>query len=148
MSYFRADIRRPYEMNQQVFINLPVADLTKSRAFYQALGYDFNEQFSDDTAACVVISQHIHVMLLTHPKFRQFTPKAICDSTKFTEVLNCLSCSSREEVDQCVARAVSGGGSTYADAKDYGFMYQHSFQDPDGHQWELIHLSAMPPAKA
>jgi uncharacterized protein len=127
-------------MNSQIFVNLPVADLPRSRGFFKALGFTFNEQFCDDTAACVVISEHIRVMLLTHAKFREFTPKAICDTTASTEVLNCLSCDSREEVDQLVRRALSAGGSTYAEPKDYGFMYQHSFQDPDGHQWELVHM--------
>lgn len=127
-------------MNSNIFVNLPVADLPKSRSFFKALGFTFNEQFCDDTAACVVISDHIHVMLLTHAKFRDFTPKAICDTRESVEVLNCLSCDSREEVDQLVRRAAAAGGSIYAEPKDYGFMYQHSFQDPDGHQWELVHM--------
>ncbi len=134
-------------MNKQVFINLPVANLPKSLDFFKALGYSHNPQYTDDTAACVVISETIFVMLLTYPKFRDFTPKAICDTTKSAEVLICLSCESREEVDDLVAKAVAAGGSTYAEPKDYGFMYQHGFADPDGHQWELIHMSAMPPQK-
>ncbi|MCI0537044.1 MAG: hypothetical protein L0Z50_17655 [Verrucomicrobiales bacterium] len=84
-------------------------------------------------------------MALTHAKFREFTPKAICDASKSTEVLLCLSCESRARVDELVSKAVAAGGSTYAKPKDYGFMYQHSFQDPDGHQWELIHMSGTPP---
>ncbi len=132
-------------MNSMIFVNLPVADLPKARAFYQALGFTFNEEFCDDTAACVVISEHIFTMLLTHAKFREFTPKAICDTSKATEVLNCLSCDSRAEVDELVRKAIAAGGTRYADPKDYGFMYQHSFQDPDGHSWELIH---MPPGAA
>jgi predicted lactoylglutathione lyase len=134
-------------MSKLVFINLPVANLPKSLDFFKALGYSHNPQYTDDTAACVVISETIFVMLLTYPRFRDFTPKAICDTTKSAEVLICLSCESREEVDDLVARAVAAGGSTYAEPKDYGFMYQHSFADPDGHQWELIHMSAMPPQK-
>ncbi len=135
-------------MNTQIFVNLPVADLPRSRGFFKALGFTFNEQFSDDTAACVVISEHIYTMLLTHAKFREFTPKAICDTAKATEVLICLSCDSREELEQLVSKAVAAGGSTYAEPKDYGFMYQHSFQDLDGHQWELVHMdpSANPEA--
>jgi len=132
-------------MSKQVFINLPVADLPKSMAFFKALGFEHNPQFTDDTAACIVISETIFVMLLTHPKFRDFTPKAICDTTKSAEVLLCLSCDSRAQVEDLVAKALASGGSTYAEPKDYGFMYQHSFADPDGHQWELIHMSAMPP---
>lgn len=134
-------------MSKQVFINLPVADLPKSMAFFKALGFSHNAQFTDDTAACIVISETIFVMLLTHSKFREFTPKSICDTTKSTEVLLCLSCDSRSQVEDLVAKAVAAGGSIYANPKDYGFMYQHSFADPDGHQWELIHMSAMPPQK-
>lgn len=134
-------------MSKQVFINLPVADLPTSMAFFKALGFSHNPQFTDDTAACIVISETIFVMLLTHSKFRVFTPKSICDTTKSAEVLLCLSCESRSQVDDLVAKAVAAGGSIYANPKDYGFMYQHSFADPDGHQWELIHMSAMPPQK-
>ena len=134
-------------MSKQVFINLPVADLPKSMAFFKALGFSHNPQFTDDTAASIVISETIFVMLLTHSKFRDFTPKSICDTTKSAEVLLCLSCDSRSQVDDLVAKAVAAGGSIYANPKDYGFMYQHSFADPDGHQWELIHMSAMPPQK-
>ncbi len=133
-------------MNRQIFVNLPVADLPKSRAFFEALGYSCNEQFSDATAACVVVSEHIHVMLLTHPKIRDFIPKEveISDATKAVEVLICLSCESREEVGELVRKAVAAGGTTYAEPKDYGFMLQHSFQDLDGHRWELVHMSGMP----
>ena len=133
-------------MNTNIFINLPVADLPRSLSFFKALGYTHNPQFTDDTAACIVISDEIHVMALTHAKFRDFTSKAICDTSKSTEVLLCLSCESRAKVDELVSKAISAGGSKYAEPKDYGFMYQHSFQDPDGHQWELIHMSAMPAA--
>jgi uncharacterized protein len=128
-------------MNSQIFVNLPVADLPKARAFYKALGYTFNEAFCDDTGACVVVSETIHIMLLTHAKFSEFTPKAICDTRVATEVLNCLSCDSRAEVDEMVAKAVAAGGSIYDSPKDHGFMYQHSFQDPDGHAWELVHMT-------
>ncbi len=134
----------PNRMRTQIFINLPVADLTRSLAFFKALGYSHNPQFTDDTAACIVISEEIHVMAVTHAKFCEFTPKAICDSAKATEVLLCLSCESRAQVDEIVAQAVTAGGSTYAEPKDYGFMYQHSFQDPDGHLWELIHMLPTP----
>lgn len=132
-------------MSQQVFINLPVVDLPKSTAFFAALGYAHNPQFTDETAACVVISETIYVMLLTAPKFLEFSPKPICDTSKAIEVLLCLSCASREQVDELVTKAVAAGGSTYAAAKDFGFMYQHSFTDPDGHHWELVHMNAMTP---
>lgn len=132
-------------MNKQIFLNLPVADLPNSMAFYQALGYSLKPQFTDDTAACVVISETIFVMLSTHSKFRDFTPKAICDTTKAVEVLISLTCESRDEVDELVAKAVAAGGSTYDKAEDFGFMYTHSFVDLDGHGWGLFHMSALPP---
>lgn len=131
-------------MRTKIFINLPVADLPRSLAFFKALGYAHNPQFTDDTAACIVISEEIHVMALTHAKFREFTPKEICDSAKAAEVLLCLSCASRGEVDEIVSKAIAAGGSTYAEPKDYGFMYLNSFQDPDGHHWELFHLISEP----
>ena len=133
-------------MNKQIFLNLPVADLPKSMAFFKALGYAHNPQFTDETAACVVISEAISVMLLTHAKFRQFTPKGICDTTQAVEILLNLSCESRQEVDDLVAKALAAGGTTYDKAEDFGFMYTHSFLDPDGHGWGLFHLSALPPS--
>ena len=134
-------------METKIFVNLPVKNLERSIEFFSKLGYKLNPQFTDDTAACIVISETIFVMLLTHSKFREFTPKSICDTTKSAEVLLCLSCESRLQVEDLVAKAVAAGGSIYANPKDYGFMYQHSFADPDGHQWELIHMNAMPPQK-
>ena len=131
-------------MSKKVFINLPVADLPKSIAFFKALGFSNNSQFTDDTAACIVVSDTISVMLTTHVRFRDFTPKAICDTSKAVEVLISLSCESREEVDGLVAKAVAAGGSTYDKPEDFGFMYTHSFVDPDGHGWGLLHMSAMP----
>jgi uncharacterized protein len=127
-------------MNKQIFLNLPVADLSKSKAFFQALGYSLNPQFSGEGGACVVISETISVMLCTHAKFREFTPKAICDTSKAVEVLINLTCESREEVDALVAKALAAGGSTYDKPEDFGFMYTHSFVDPDGHGWGLFHM--------
>jgi len=132
-------------MNKQIFLNIPVADLPKSKAFFTALGYTLNPQFTGDSAACVVISETISVMLGTHAKFREFTPKAICDTTQAVEVLFNLSCESRQEVDDLVAKALGAGGTTYDKPEDFGFMYTHSFVDPDGHGWGLFHLSAPPP---
>ena len=131
-------------MNKQIFLNMPVADLPKSIAFFQALGYSLNPQFTGDDAACVVISETIFVMLGTHAKFREFTPKAICDTTQAVEFLINLSCESRKEVDDLVAKAVAAGGTTYDKAEDFGFMYTHSFVDPDGHGWGLFHMSTPP----
>jgi uncharacterized protein len=127
-------------MATKIFVNLPVRDLKVSMEFFQALGYSFNPQFTDETAACMIISDDIYAMLLTHAKFKDFTPKAICDATKSTEVLTCLSCERRSQVDELVKKAVAAGGKTYADPKDYGFMYQHAFEDPDGHLWELVYM--------
>ena len=127
-------------MSTKIFVNLPVKDLARSTAFFQALGYAFNPQFTDETAACMVISDDIYAMLLTHAKFKEFTPKAICDATKSTEVLVCLSCESQQHVKDLVKKALAAGGTQYADAKDYGFMYQHGYQDLDGHLWELIYM--------
>ena len=127
-------------VSRKVFVNLPVKDLPRSMRFFRELGFEFNPQFTDDTAACMVISEENYAMLLTEAKFKTFTPKAICDATKSTEVLVALSCESKDEVNEFVKKAVAGGGSTYADSKDYGFMYQHGFQDPDGHIWELVYM--------
>lgn len=131
-------------MSKQIFINLPVADLARSMAFFKALGFAHNPQGTDDTGACIVISDTILVMLLTHARFRGFTPKDICDTGRAVEVLLTLSCESREQVDDLVARALAAGGSTYDRPEDYGFMYTHSFVDPDGHGWGLIHMGSMP----
>lgn len=131
-------------MSTQVIINLPVADLLKSVAFFKALGYSRDPQIVDDTAARIVVSDTISIMLLTHARFRDFTPKAICDTSKAVEVLLTLACESRGQVDGLVAKALAAGGSTYDKPEDYGFMYTHSFVDPDGHGWGLVHMSAMP----
>ena len=133
-------------MNKQIFLNLPVADLAKSKTFFQALGYPLNPQFSGEGGACVVISETISVMLATHPKFREFTPKAVCDTSQAVEFLINLTCESREEVDALVAKAPAAGGSTYDKPEDFGFMYTHSFLDPDGHGWGLFHMTGTPPA--
>lgn len=130
-------------MIKQVFINLPVADLPKSIAFFKALGFSLNPQISDDAGACIVVSDTIYIMLATHTRFREFTPKAICDTSKAVEVLLNLSCESREEVDSLVAKALAAGGSTYDKPEDLGFMYSHSFVDPDGHGWGIFHISDM-----
>lgn len=134
-------------MATKIFVNLPVKDLKKSMAFFDQLGFKNNPQFTDDTAACMVISDDIFLMILTEPKFKSFTPKSIADATKSTEVLVALSRESRAEVDALVRTAVANGGSIYAEPKDYGFMYQHGFQDPDGHIWELFWMDpkGMPP---
>jgi uncharacterized protein len=126
-------------MSKLIFINLPVADLPRAIAFYEAVGGVKNEQFTDHTAACMVLSETIHVMLLTHDKFRQFTPKPIADARTATEVLICLSADSRAAVDETLAKAQAAGGTADPGPKqDYGFMYGRSFEDPDGHIWEVM----------
>ncbi len=125
-------------MATKIFVNLPVKDLSKSMEFFGKLGFSFNARFTDKTAACMIVSEDIFVMLLTHEKFKIFTPKAICDATQNTEVLVALSAESRAEVDEMVRKAVAAGGSTYNKAQDHGFMYGHGFQDLDGHIWEVL----------
>lgn len=127
-------------MAHSIFVNLPVQDLKKSIDFFTRLGFRFNAQFTDDTATCMIVSDNIFVMLLTHPKFASFTPNPIADARKSTEVLVCLGCEKREEVDELVRKAVAAGGSTYNEPQDHGFMYSHAFQDLDGHIWELVYM--------
>lgn len=127
-------------MATKIFVNLPVSNLNKSMEFFTRLGFTFNAQFTDETATCMIVSEEIFIMLLTQEKFKTFTPKEICDATKSTEVLVCLSCESRDKVDEMVRKAVTAGGTAPMDSKDYGFMYQHGFQDLDGHLWELIYM--------
>ena len=131
-------------MPRQIFINLPVADLPRAVAFYASLGFTQEPRFSSESGAGFVVSDTIFVMLTTHAQFRQFTPKEVCDTSKAVEVLNSLSCESREEVDALVARALAAGGTTYDKPEDLGFMYSHSFVDPDGHAWGVLHMSAAP----
>ncbi len=125
-------------MATQIYINLPVKNLEASKEFFKKLGLSFDAQFTDDTAACLVIGENIYAMLLTEAKFRTFTPNAICDTNRFTEVLVCISVERRELVDEMVKKAVAGGGMIFKAPEDYGFMYGHGFQDLDGHIWEVI----------
>jgi predicted lactoylglutathione lyase len=125
-------------VTKKIFVNLPVKKLRKSKAFFSKLGFTFNPRFTDETAACMIVSEDIFVMLLTEEKFRTFTPIEICDAKKSTEVLLCLTRENRDDVDGMVREAVAAGGRTFRDPQDYGFMYEHGFQDLDGHIWELI----------
>jgi len=128
---------------QLIFINLPVADLPRSIAFYEAVGATKNPMFSDDTAACMVVSDVIHVMLLTHDKWRTFTDRQIPDAHASAQVLLCLSQDSREAVDAVVAQAAGAGGQVDPNTtQDYGFMYGRSYADPDGHIWEVMWMDA------
>jgi uncharacterized protein len=128
------------EMATKIFVNLPVKNLKKSIEFFTKLGFTFNSQFTDETATCMIVTEDIYIMLLTHEKFKTFTPKEICDATKSTEVLLALSIESRAKVDELVSKAVAAGGTTYNNAQDHGFMYSHGFQDLDGHIWEVFYM--------
>ncbi|MFL5108170.1 MAG: VOC family protein [Xanthobacteraceae bacterium] len=125
-------------MTTKIFVNLPVKDLKGSMAFFEKLGFRINPQFTDDTAACVVISEDIYAMLLTHAKFKEFTKKQIVDATKFTEGLTALSTDSKAKVDELVQAAIKAGGTEARDPMDFGFMYGRSFNDLDGHIWEVV----------
>jgi hypothetical protein len=125
-------------MNRKIFVNLAVADLKKSMEFFRRLGFDFNEQFSDDTAACMIIGDDSYAMLLTRDKFKTFTPRTVADPRRSTEVLTSLSCDSRAAVDDLVAKAKAAGGDEVNDVDDRGFMYMRSITDLDGHIWELV----------
>lgn len=129
---------------QMIFVNLPVQDLEASKAFFSALGYQFNPAFTDENAACMVISESIFVMLLVKPFFQQFTTKAIADAQASTEVITCLSADSRKAVDTLVDKALEAGAREPQPARDYGFMYQRGFQDLDGHLWEIAHMDGEP----
>ncbi len=134
-------------MHQQIFVNLPVADLPRSKTFFEALGLTFNPQFTNDQGACLVLGENIFAMLLTREFFKSFIDKEIADARRTTEVLTCLSCGSRAEVDALVAKAVRAGGTAHRQPQDHGFMYAHGFEDLDGHIWELsfMDMSAFPP---
>lgn len=125
-------------MSKMIFVNLPVKDLARATAFYQSVGARPDERFCDSTASCMVFSETIFAMLLTHEKFAQFTPKKVADAHAATEVLLCLSEESRADVDATVERALAAGGREPRPVQDYGFMYNRSFEDPDGHIWEIV----------
>ncbi|MFB8105994.1 MULTISPECIES: VOC family protein [Streptomyces] len=125
-------------MAQMIFVNLPVKDLEITRGFFEKLGYAINPQFSDDRTACVVISDTIFAMLLTEPRFKEFTKKDVADASSTTEVILALSADSREKVDELADAALAAGGFPAGETQDMGFMYGRSFQDPDHHIWEVI----------
>lgn len=127
-------------MHKQIYVNLPVKDLARSRAFFSSLGFEINPQFSNDQGACMIIGENIFAMLLAEPFFQGFTTKRIADTRETTEVLICISCESREEVDALVAKALAAGGRAPNPKQDHGFMYGHGFEDLDGHVWELSYM--------
>ena len=127
-------------MKKQIFVNLPVTNLNLSKTFYGTIGFTNSPDFTDDTAACMVLSDEIFVMLLTHEKFKEFTSKPIADTTQTVAAGYSLAYGSKEEVDAVVEVALSAGGSLAGEPKDYGFMYQRGFTDPDGHHWEAFYM--------
>jgi predicted lactoylglutathione lyase len=122
----------------KIFVNLPVRDLTRSVEFFTRVGYTFDERFTDENATCMVIGEDIYAMLLVEPFFRTFTQKEIADASRTTEVIVALSADSREQVDEIVDRAFAAGASAASETNDQGFMYGRSYQDLDGHIWEIM----------
>lgn len=126
-------------MSTKIFVNLPVKDLEKSKEFFLKLGYSFNQQFTDEKAASLIIGEHIYAMLITEPFFKTFIPnKEIADTAKTKEVLVALSTNSKQEVDELTNKAIAAGGKQFREPEDHGFMYARSFEDLDGHVWEVI----------
>ncbi|GGY46449.1 VOC family protein [Pseudoduganella albidiflava] len=129
-------------MNKQIIFNLAVKDLDKSRAFFSALGFSFNAQYSSDQAAFMnIVDGSIHAMLMTEAFFRSLIDKPLVQAKEANEVIICLSCESREEVDSLIARAVAAGGRTPHPPEDHGFMYDQGFEDIDGHLWNLVWMA-------
>lgn len=126
--------------SKQIFVNLPVKDLNKSIDFFTAIGYEFNPQFTDQNAACLVIGENIFAMLLVEEFFQTFTKKELTDATRSTEVIVALSADSRAQVDEIVNKALAAGATPSNDPVDHGFMYSWSFQDLDGHLWEFLYM--------
>lgn len=127
-------------MSRKIFVNLPVADLKRSMEFFSKLGFEFNPHFTDDNAACMIVSEEAFVMLLRHEFFQGFTKNTICDTSKSTEALFALSCPDREGVDDIVKKAIEAGGTHAQDPQDHGFMYGWSFYDLDRHHWEVVYM--------
>jgi predicted lactoylglutathione lyase len=132
-------------MHSQIFVNLPVKDLKRSVDFFTKLGYTFNPTFTNESGTCMILGDNLFVMLLVEQFFSTFTDKTITDTAKSTEVLTCVSCSSREQIDQIVAKARAGGAKVPRAVQDHGFMYSHGYEDLDGHTWELVHMTGLPP---
>ncbi|KRD08098.1 extradiol dioxygenase [Flavobacterium sp. Root901] len=127
-------------METKIFLNLAVKDLNRAVKFFNALGFSTNLQFTNDKGACIVISKTINIMLLVEEFYQTFTDKQICDSAKVSETLISISLGTRTEVDEMIEKAVKAGGTDYRKAQDYGWMYQRTFLDPDGHHWEVFYM--------
>lgn len=136
-------------MAKQLFLNLPVKDLNRSVEFFTALGFSFNPDFTDENATCMIVNDGAYVMLLVEGYFKTFISKGIADTSGTAEAIVAFSVDSREAVDDTIRKALTSGGTPAQEAQDYGFMYNHSFQDPDGHLWEVMWMDpAGPPADA
>jgi predicted lactoylglutathione lyase len=127
-------------MAQQIYVNLPVKDLKKAMTFFGELGFKFNPRFTDDKGACMIIGDNIFTMLLSESFFKTFTSKPVADAKKTTESIVCFNVPTRARVDELVKLAVKAGGTAPSQPQDHGFMYQHGFEDIDGHIWEVVHL--------
>ena len=134
-------------MTTQIFVNLPIKNLDKTIAFFTKLGFRFNPQFTDHNATCMIVEDNIFIMLLVEQFFKTFTKKELCDTRKKTEVILSLSAESREKVDQMITHAVKAGALEPREAQDHGWMYQRSFQDIDGHLWEIVWMDPNGPPK-
>ena len=133
-------------MHDQLFVNLPIKDLPRSVKFFGSLGYTFNPRFTDENATCMILGDNLFAMLLVEPYFQTFIEKDVSDAHRTTEVLLAVPVGSREAVDALVEKALAAGAKEPRPARDYGFMYQRSYDDLDGHTWEVFHMSQMPPA--
>jgi predicted lactoylglutathione lyase len=127
-------------MKTKIFVNLPIKDLSKSVTFFTKLGFNFNPQFTDENATCMIVGEDIFVMLLVEKFFKSFTKKEVCDTSKYTEAIVALSVDSREKVDQMISKAIESGGREPRDKQDHGWMYGRSFEDIDGHLWEAFFM--------
>ena len=134
-------------MSKKIFVNLPVKDLNRSVDFFTKLGYTFNQQFTDQNATCMIISDSIYAMLLVEPFFKTFTLKEITNTQQSNECAICISAEDRKEVDDIIAKAKAAGASIPRNKQDYGFMYSHGFEDPDGHVWEFMWMDPAGPPK-
>jgi predicted lactoylglutathione lyase len=132
----------------QIYVNLPVQSLDRSIEFYTRLGYAFDPRFTDENGTCMIVGENIFVMLLTVPFFQTFTSKTVCDASRSTEVIICISAESHAAVDSLLDKAVAAGAREPREAKDHGFMYERCYEDPDGHIWEVIHMQAEEQADA
>jgi len=127
-------------MTRQIFVNLPVKDLNETVDFFTKLGFAFNPQFTDENATCMIVNNDIFVMLLVEKFFKTFTKKELCDTTKDTEVIVALSTETREKVDQMINKVIEAGGKEHRKPQDHGWMYGRSFEDINGHLWEVIYM--------